>query len=187
MASRQETQTMLDLTTTMRDDSRVYCYQSRGLADPNTLSVFLAGPSSREDILEYKWRAFAVHYLRSAGFEGIIYIPEPRENDWTFKETFQGKIVAWESERLLSASLAFVWLPRHQTQLPGRVTNTELGFLAGMAYADPDKFKDRFIFGCPPDAWKINSETHWAGLAGTQRHTDLKEMCESAAGRLNNT
>jgi hypothetical protein len=93
-------------------------------------------------------------------------------------------IVAWESKRLLHASIAFIWLPRHQVQLPGRVTNTELGFLSGMAYAAPKKFKKRLVFGCPPGAWKVNSEIHWASLAGINPFDNLKKMCEYTRAKL---
>lgn len=184
MANRHETQRMLDLTCAMWDDPLVYFYQNSEFAGDGVRSVFLAGPSSRDDILEFKWRAFAVHYLREAGFQGIIYVPEPRENDWNFKDTFHGRIVEWESIRLLHASIAFVWVPRHQAQLPGRVTNTELGFLSGMAYAAPEKFKDRLVFGCPADAWKVNSEMHWTGLAGIRPFDDLQLMCKHVQTKL---
>jgi hypothetical protein len=67
MANRHETQEMLDLTSMMWDDPLVYFYQSSQLAESGIDSIFLAGPTSREDVLEFKWRAFAVHYLRKAG------------------------------------------------------------------------------------------------------------------------
>ena len=184
MANRQETQRILDLTCKMWDDPFVYMYQNKELAEDEVHSVFLAGPSSREDVLEFKWRSLAVHYLRKAGFQGIIYVPEPRENDWSFKENFGQQVVEWESTRLLSASITFSWIPRHQTQLPGRVTNTELGFHLGMAYASPEKFKERVIFGCPPDAWKVKSEKHWASLANLEPFDNLQLMCEHVAAKI---
>lgn len=184
MANRQETQTMLDLTCAMWDDPHVFFYQNGECAPQGTQSVFLAGPSSREDVLEYKWRSLAVHYLRKHGYTAIIYVPEPRENDWRFKETFEGEIVAWESARLLSASIACVWLPRHQTQLPGRLTNAELGVLIGMALASPEKFKKRVVFGHPPNAQKVKSEVHWADLANIQPVYDLEKMCQKICIKL---
>jgi len=72
----------------MWDDPLVYHYQELQDVPEDMPSVFLAGPSSREDVLEFKWRPFAVHLLRLHGFQGVIVIPEPRENDWSFKETF---------------------------------------------------------------------------------------------------
>lgn len=185
MANRKETQRMLDLTCAMWDDPLVYMYQNSELVENSPKTIFLAGPSSREDVLEFKWRSFAVHYLRQRGFTGVIYVPEPRENDWAFKETFEGQIVEWESKRILSSSKVLVWIPRHQTQLPGRVTNTEIGVLIGMAIVDPERFLSRFDFGYPPNAWKVKSETHWAGLAGKKPFHDLEVMCNNTVGVLN--
>lgn len=140
------------------------------------------GPSSREDILEFKWRPYGVHFLRKWGFNGLIVVPEPRNNDWGFRSAFPTTIVSWERERLLAVKKAVGWIPRHPTQLPGRVTNTELGFLGGMAYSDPERFKSRLVWGYPPDAWKVKSEHHWiADIAGVQPFYDLKEMCKHVA------
>lgn len=184
MANRQETQRMLDLTCAMWDDPLVYHYQDLAFAEPGIQSIFLAGPSSRQDVLEYKWRAFAVHYLRKAGYQEVIYVPEPRENDWSFKETFPMKIVKWESDRLLSCSMKMFWIPRHEIQLPGRVTNTELGFFSGAMFAAPEKFKDRVVMGCPSDAWKVNSEKHWTAIGGVEQFSDLEAMCNYVLHKL---
>jgi hypothetical protein len=178
MANRQVIQEMRNLACNMWDDPLVFHYQDVKPVPEKKPSIFLVGPSSREDVLNYKWRIFAVHFLRKFGFEGIIIVPEARNDDWAFKENFPTTIVSWERERVLSVSKVVAWLPRHQTQLPGRVTNTELGFLGGMAYADPERFKDRLIWGYPADAWKVKSEHHWIGeVAGIKPFHDLEEMC----------
>ncbi len=183
MANRNKTQEMLNLTCSMWDDPRVYHYQELQAVPDDVASVFLAGPSSRDDVLNFKWRPYAVHHLRKHDFTGIIVVPEPREDDWSFKYNFPMPIVRWEKERLLlQVKKAVVWLPRHQTQLPGRVTNTELGFLGGMAYADPKRFKDRLIWGYPRDAWKVKSEHEWIAVtAGIEPFHDLEEMCRHVA------
>lgn len=175
---------LLDLCNKMWSDPLVFHYQNTEPAPPGIKSIFLAGPSSRDDVLEFKWRILAVNHLRKSGFTGVIYVPEPTENDWSFKKTFPMEIVRWESERLLSADLAFFWLPRHQVQLPGRVTNTELGFHLGMAYALPEKYKSRIILGCPADAWKVKSEMHWASIPNIEVFDDLEVMCLHAASKL---
>lgn len=184
MPNRQQLQEMLDLTCVMWDDPNVRFYQDLELTDTSQRSVFLAGPSSRQDVLEFKWRPLGVHYLRKAGFQGIIYVPEPREDDWSFKESFPIPIVKWESIRILTCNIVMVWFRRHQIQLPGRVTATELAFLSGMIYADPEKFKDRLVFGHPPDAWKVKSDVHWASLAGITPYHNLQPMCEHVAKKL---
>ena len=185
MPNREKTQEMLGLACAMWDDSLVYCYQNLEPVPDDMLSIFLAGPSSRDDVLNFKWRPYARHYLREAGFQGIIIVPEPRNDDWSFKETFPTEIVEWETTRLLQVTLGFIWIPRHPVQLPGRVTNTESGFLAGMAYANPERFKERMIWGYPTDAWKVKSEHHWiCNVAGIKPFHDLKTLCEHAHARL---
>lgn len=187
MANRERTQELLELACAMWDDPLVFCYQDLGFATEEIPSVFLAGPSSRHDVLEFKWRIFEVRYLREAGFQGAIYIPEPRNDDWSFKDKFPLAIVEWESQRILRASIVSVWLAREQVQLPGRVTNTEIGFLGGMAYADPERFKKRLIWGHPPNAWKVKAERHWIGnVADIEPFSDLKLMCEHITALLQN-
>ena len=182
MANREKTQEMLDLTCAMWDDPLVYHYQNLEPIPEDVPSAFLFGPSSREDVLEFKWRPYGCYFLRKWGFGGPIVVPEPRNNDWSFKDTFPVEIVDWEAERALGVKKAVGWLPRHPTQLPGRVTNTELGFMGGMAYADPERFKDRLIWGYPHDAWKVKSEHHWISrIAGIQPFHDLEEMCKHVA------
>ena len=184
MANRQKTQEMLDFTCKMWDDPNVYHYQDVGLIDLQQPSVFLAGPSSRDDVLSFKWRSYATHYLRKHGFTGGIVVPEPRNDDWSFKETFPTTIVQWESSRLLKVNIAMFWVPRHQTQLPGRVTNMELGFLAGMAYVSPN-LRKRLVWGYPLDAWKVKSEEHWVkDIAGFEPFHDLEDMCQYVAEKL---
>jgi hypothetical protein len=182
MASRSKTQEMFDFTCAMWNDPLVYHYQETGPIPADMPSVFLVGPTSREDVLNFKWRPYGVHYLRKHGFSGVIVVPEAREDDWGFKESFPTSIVSWERERILRVNKVIAWIPRHPTQLPGRVTNTEVGFLAGMAYADPDRFRDRFIWGYPPNAWKVKAEDHWINdVAGIRPFHDLEMMCEQAA------
>jgi len=167
----------------MWDDPLVYHYQELQDVPDDMSSVFLAGPSSREDVLEFKWRPRAVELLRLYRFTGVIVVPEPRENDWSFKETFPTEIVSWERKRLLlQVKKVVFWIPRHQTQLPGRVTNTELGFLAGMAYADPERYKKRLVWGYPETAWKVKSEDHWVhDTADIKPWHHLEAMCKHVA------
>lgn len=186
MANRHETQRMLDLTCAMWDDPLVYFYQNLDFAPDGKKSVFLVGPSSREDILEYKWRAPVHHLIRQGGFDGVIYVPEPRENDWSFKETFPMEIIDWEIPRVLSSTLILSWFCRHPVQLPGRVTATETAFLAGMAYADPSRFKERLLLGHPTGAWKVKSDMRWAAKAGIQPYHDQVTMCKRACELLKN-
>jgi hypothetical protein len=185
MRKREEIKQRLELACGMWDDPLVYFYQQLALASRGTPSIFLAGPTSRDEVLEYKWRIFAVHFLRTYGFSGVIYVPEAREDDWSFKKTFPKNLVTWEQERVMTADVTMVWFDRHQVQLPGRLTGFEGGFLAGMAYASPSRFEKRLVVGSPPNAWKVRSEQSWVtDVAGLHWHDDLEAMCRTAIGRL---
>jgi hypothetical protein len=168
----------------MWDDPHVSFYQDLKFVPDETHSVFLVGPSSRHDVIQFKWRADTHHLLRKGGYPGHIYIPEPKEDDWSFKETFPITIDTWERERILSCSIVLAWLCREQVQLPGRLTNFETGFLTGMAYAAPEKFKQKFIVGAPPDAFKVKSELNWIRHADITPYNNLGEMCSEVHRRL---
>lgn len=71
---------MLGLLEQMWSDPRMQCYNDNKMPSVAGLkrSAFLAGPTSRNQLLEYLWRSKAVAYLRDNGFDGYIFVPEPR-------------------------------------------------------------------------------------------------------------
>lgn len=99
------------------------------LKKDQTRTVFLAGPTSRRQILEYNWRSEAVALLRAAGFTGYIYVPEPRGEEIDGDFTEKSYIHHWESTRLLGASHPAFWVPRGGSEMFGLNTNFEWGFL----------------------------------------------------------
>ena len=68
---------LLDLLFTMWFDPLVQCYNDKEKPteedERRLTSIFLAGPTSRNQILEYNWRCEAVAYLREAGFVNIQF------------------------------------------------------------------------------------------------------------------
>lgn len=145
-------------------------------------SVFLAGPTSRHQLIEYNWRCEAIHLLRTAGFSGYIYAPEPRgeEKDGDFTE--RSYIHAWESSRLLSASHPVFWIPRKADELLGLNTNLEFGiFIGRILFSDT---RTRIFIGWPPEAERMGLPNHYAvEMAGCRRHTSLQSLCNAVAGR----
>ena len=85
-------------------------------------SIFLAGPSPRgkED---YNWRPEALDLLTELGFSGTVYVPLPRDGEWT--DNYDGQI-DWELEYLDAAGARVFWIPR-SAELPGFTTNVEYG------------------------------------------------------------
>ena len=46
------------------------------LLDKNKKSIFLAGPTLRNETFDKSWRKKACEILEQNGFDGIVYIPE---------------------------------------------------------------------------------------------------------------
>lgn len=164
----------------MWQDSRVQLYNDKEL--PGDLddvpSVFLAGPTSRNQILECNWRCEAVRLLREAGFTGWIFCPEPRGQELPGDFTERSYIHTWESDRLLSASHVAFWIPRKADELLGLNTNLELGLFLGFAIGNNLDGQHLFV-GWPPSAERMGLPKHYLGTAGMQPYHELKELCEA--------
>lgn len=107
-------------------------------------SVFLAGPTPRSNYVS-SWRPGALRFLQEKGFEGTIFIPEPRDNNFGKKlsdEEWQSQ-VEWEREGLKRADCILFWVPRRMDILPGLTTNVEFGLYAHFG---------KSVLGMPEDA-----------------------------------
>lgn len=179
---------MLGLLQAMWSDPRVQCYNDKEKPhigeEMYDGSIFLAGPTSRHQILEYSWRGQAVAYLREAGFKGFIYVPEPRGEEKSRDFTDRSYIHNWESSRLLHATRPVFWIPRKADELLGLNTNFEFAlFIGGILFGAPGN-KTIFL-GWPPEAERMGLPNHYAvELAGCRRFTTLKGLCYAAADRF---
>jgi hypothetical protein len=182
----------LVLLEEMWSDPYVQCYNDKGLPGRDELedgSVFLAGPTSRHQTLEYNWRCEAVAYLREAGFKGFIYVPEPRglekkDADFTDREY----IHYWESYRLFGpgmktgATLKVVWIPRDADELLGLNTNLEFGIILGKVSADEEM---SIFVGWPDLAERMGLPAHYSVvLQGVKRHNTLRRLCYAVMGKV---
>lgn len=86
-------------------------------------SIFLAGPTPRTSSVD-SWREDALKILRTQGFDGTIFVPEPR--DGIFSQSYTDQI-QWEDEALNRADCILFWVPRDMVTLPGLTTNHEHG------------------------------------------------------------
>lgn len=164
----------------MWQDKRVQLYNDFELPDDldEVPSVFLAGPTSRNQVLECNWRCEAVRLLREAGFTGWIFCPEPRGEELPGDFTERSLIHGWESERLLNATHIAFWIPRKADELLGLNTNLELGLFLGLKIGDNLDGQQLFV-GWPPRAERMGLPKHYLNMAGMDHYAELKELCEA--------
>ncbi len=129
-----------------------------------TKSLFLAGPTPRDD--SPSWRVEALAILESLGYDGTVFIPEVRGG-------FNGKIteqIEWEEEALNRCDVIVFWVPRNDEQ-PGLTTNIEWG-----RWEDSGKV----IWAAPPDATHVRYPVHYAKKLRVPGTIDLRQALEWA-------
>jgi len=126
-------------------------------------SIFLAGPSPREQD-DGNWRPEALKLLEKLGYDGVVYVPLPR--DGAFPKNYDS-VREWERKNLDRADAIVFWVPRDMKNLPGLTTNIEWG-----VWYD----SGRAVLGYPLDA------PHMRYLAG-----DAKEEAVPLAHTLEET
>lgn len=109
---------------------------------PIKKSIFLAGPTPREDHV-VSWRPEAIAILSRLGFEGTVFVPETA--DWAKHEHYDNQI-AWEWEALNVATTVVFWVPRKMATLPALTTNVEFGLCAATG---------KCVLGYPGDAVSV--------------------------------
>ena len=115
--------------------------------DSYTKSIFLAGPSPRTPDIQ-SWRPEALRILETKGFDGVVFVPEPKPGDNSQYEW--SKAPQWEHGMLDMADIVLFWVPRDisvlpngESKLPGFTTNVEFGHWVNSGKA---------VLGHPPRA-----------------------------------
>jgi hypothetical protein len=184
-------ETLLAELKAMWADPMVQLYNDEELPEHSKEkgAVFLAGPTSRHQVLECQWRATAVAMLRKRGFKGWIYCPEPRglELDGDFTE--RSYIHRWESSRLVTpttcAEHALFWIPRKADELLGLNTNLELGIFLGIRMMTRKPSHKRLFVGWPEGAERMGLPRHYMGEVNMNRYSDLDTLCADLVASRN--
>lgn len=145
-------------------------------------SIFLAGPTLRNDYFENSWRKDAVRILEEKGFDGNVYIPESETGDYSAINLDDKGYPEWEWARLESphTQVILFWVPRDLDTLPGFTTNVEFGRYITLC---PEKV----VLGYPKSAPKntylgqLYDRFNKDGVCYT-----LEETIDKALERLNN-
>lgn len=122
-------------------------------------SIFLAGPTPRNKSIP-SWRPQALELLRTAGYDGVVYVPEERPGT-EFKYVYPF-VPQWENKMLNRADVILFWIPRDLTvvldeggkpkfdkngvpelKMPAFTTNVEFGYWIRLG---------KVVLGAPPRA-----------------------------------
>lgn len=137
-------------------------------------SIFLAGPTPRTPDIE-SWRPEALRLLRGKGYDGVVFIPEPKPEDGTMHDWPIAP--QWEHKMLDIADIIIFWVPRsielvagNELKLPGFTTNIEFGHWANSGKA---------VLGYPP---KTPHTTYFQFMAD-KFHIPISSTLEDTIGK----
>ena len=152
-------------------------YENEAFSDKP--SIFLAGPTLRNDFFENSWRKDAVRILEEKDFDGNVYIPESETGDYSAINLDTTGYPEWEWARLERSQIILFWVPRDLEKLPGFTTNIEFGRYITLC---PEKV----VLGYPKSAPKNT----YLGQLYTRFNKDgvsytLEETIDKALARLN--
>jgi len=142
-------------------------YAKEALLGDFSKSIFLAGPTPRSKEVQ-SWRPEAIEFLKEAGFDGVVFSPEPRGTGWHGEYTDQ---IEWEEQCLHRADCILFWIPRNLKTLPGFTTNDEWGFW---------KASGKVVFGAPLDAPKVKYQRYYAIKLKVPNANSLRETVHLA-------
>ena len=89
-------------------------------------SIFLAGPTSRENDFQKSWRKEMIECLEKVGFAGTVCVPEFGNMRPFQPEDWEAQ-VAWEEKFLTTVDVILFWVPRKSPDMLGLTTNLEFG------------------------------------------------------------
>lgn len=133
-------------------------------------SIFLIGPSPRSTEVP-SWRPDVIHILGEMGYDGVVFVPEPRgERVELDADGYMGQ-VDWEEACMNMADVILCWLPREPATMPGFTTNVELGMWIESG---------KLVFGGPEGAYKNRYIEHHASKRKVPVSHSIRETVANA-------
>jgi 8-oxo-dGTP pyrophosphatase MutT (NUDIX family) len=135
-------------------------------------SIYLMGPTPRNPEVK-SWRPQALHLLETAGYDGVVFIPEvhPDKNVYADSQQKYIELIAWQERCLHLADVILAWVPRDKENMPGLTTNDEWG-----------KWKDsgKIVFGAPEDSFSTRYLRLYARKLNVPDATTLEQTVANA-------
>lgn len=142
-----------------------------------TKTLFLAGPTPRVKGA-HSWRKDALYVLEQLGFDGHVFVPEPRDGTWEAGYEAQ---LEWEEEGLNRADCIVFWVPRDMlgdtfgSPMPGLTTNDEWGVW---------KDSGKVVWGDPGWAQHVKYQRYYAQKLGVPNGVNLSQTLERALEKI---
>lgn len=146
-----------------------------------TKAIFLAGPTPRNSEVK-GWREKALIYLGKLGYDGVVFVPLPRDQEWYNDYTGQ---IEWEQKCRRLADIILFWVPRRilhmrlgvvDLNMPAFTTNIEFG---------EDRSSYKMVYGRPDDAEKCNYlDFLYKQTYSCEPRTTLFETVKDAIGEI---
>lgn len=138
-----------------------------------TKSIFLAGPTPRDEHGK-PWRQDALKILEDKKYDGVVFIPEPRNAVWHKEYDRQ---IDWEDTCLNVADCILFWVPRELKHMPGFNTNIEWGRWENSG---------KLILGYPKEAEKMPYIDKYAKKERVSVFETLVEALQAAMDMVSN-
>lgn len=136
-----------------------------------TKSIMLCGPSPRDKDTT-SWRPKAIELLEKLGYDGHVFVPEPRDGKFSGDYIDQ---VEWETAALSQADSIVFWVPRDMKTMPALTTNVEFG-----VWADSGKV----VLGTPAEAEHVRYLQYMATKLKIPNYSTLDATLEEAVQTL---
>ena len=88
-------------------------------------AISLCGPTPRDNSV-ISWRKEALEILQNLGYDGIVYVPELKDEISVFKTKDEQRL--WERDCYLNSNVILFWIPREFPAMLGLTTNVEFGY-----------------------------------------------------------
>lgn len=149
----------------------VYAKEESFTADLDSKKLFLCGPTPRFEGVQ-SWRPEALKILESLGFDGVVFVPEPRTGRWEGDYCYEDQI-EWEEKNIGRSDAILFWLPRNMENMPALTTNDEWGVWR-------TKAPQKVVFGCPPEAERVKYQIYYAKKIGLDPQSTLEGTIKEA-------